>query len=60
MSRIGKKPIQIPQGVKVQLDGLTVRAEGPKGKLSQAVPAGLTPRVTDGTLVIERSGNRTG
>jgi len=56
MSRIGKKPIQIPQGVKVQLDGLTVRAEGPKGKLSQAVPAGLTPRVTDGTLVIERSG----
>ena len=56
MSRIGKKPIPIPQGVKVQLDGLTVRAEGPKGKLSQAVPAGLTPRVTDGTLVIERSG----
>jgi large subunit ribosomal protein L6 len=54
MSRIGKKPIPIPQGVKVQLDGLTVRAEGPKGKLSQAVPAGLTPRVADGTLVIER------
>jgi large subunit ribosomal protein L6 len=56
MSRIGKKPIPIPQGVKIQLDGLTVRAEGPKGKLSQAVPAGLTPKVSDGTLVIERSG----
>ncbi len=56
MSRIGKKPIPIPPGVKVQLDGLTVRAEGPKGKLSQLVPAGLTPRVADGTLVIERSG----
>ena len=42
MSRIGKKPIPIPQGVKVQLDGLTVRAEGPKGKLSQLVPTGLT------------------
>jgi large subunit ribosomal protein L6 len=56
MSRIGKKPIPIPQGVKVQLDGLTVRAEGPKGKLSQMVPAGLTPKVADGTLVIERSG----
>jgi large subunit ribosomal protein L6 len=56
MSRIGKKPIPIPQGVKVQLDGLTVRAEGPKGKLSQTVPAGLTPKVSDGTLVIERSG----
>jgi large subunit ribosomal protein L6 len=56
MSRIGKKPIPIPQGVKVQLDGLTVRAEGPKGKLSQMVPDGLTPKMADGTLVIERSG----
>jgi large subunit ribosomal protein L6 len=56
MSRIGKKPIPIPPGVKVQLDGLTVRAEGPKGKLSQAIPAGLVPRVADGTLVIDRSG----
>ena len=54
MSRIGKKPIPIPQGVKVQLDGLTVRAEGPKGKLSQLVPTGLTPKVADGILVIER------
>jgi large subunit ribosomal protein L6 len=55
MSRVGKKPIPIPQGVKIQLDGMTVRAEGPKGKLSQVVPAGLTPRVADGTLVIERN-----
>ena len=56
MSRIGKQPIKIPQGVKVAVDGNTVRAEGPKGKLSQMVPAGLTPKVADGTLVIERSG----
>jgi large subunit ribosomal protein L6 len=56
MSRIGKKPIPIPPGVKVQLDGMTVRAEGPKGTLSQLVPAGLTPRVADGSLVIERNG----
>ena len=54
MSRIGKQPIPIPQGVKVQVDGSTVRAEGPKGKLSQPVPAGLTPKMADGTLVIER------
>jgi large subunit ribosomal protein L6 len=54
MSRIGKQPIKIPQGVKVAVDGNTVRAEGPKGKLSQPVPAGLTPRMQDGTLVIER------
>jgi large subunit ribosomal protein L6 len=56
MSRIGKQPIRIPQGVKIQVEGLTVRAEGPKGKLAQPVPAGLTPRVADGTIVIERQG----
>jgi large subunit ribosomal protein L6 len=54
MSRIGKQPIRIPQGVKVQVDGTTVRAEGPKGKLTQPVPAGLTPRLDNGTVVIER------
>jgi large subunit ribosomal protein L6 len=54
MSRIGKLPIKIPQGVKVAVEGNTVRAEGPKGKLAQPVPAGLTPKVQDGTLVIER------
>ena len=54
MSRIGKQPIKIPQGVKVQVEGGIVRAEGPKGKLSQPVPAGLVPKMTDGTVVIER------
>jgi large subunit ribosomal protein L6 len=54
MSRIGKQPIKIPQGVKVAVDGNTVRAEGPKGKLSQPVPAGLTPKMQDGAVVIER------
>src|SRR6476646_8415709 len=42
MSRIGKKPISVPQGVKVALDGATVRAEGPKGKLSQSIPSELS------------------
>jgi len=55
MSRIGKQPIPIPQGVKIQVDGATVRAEGPKGKLAQPVPSGLTTRVADGTIVIERA-----
>jgi large subunit ribosomal protein L6 len=34
MSRIGRKPIEIPAGVKVSLDGNTVHVEGPKGKLA--------------------------
>jgi large subunit ribosomal protein L6 len=57
MSRIGKQPIPIPQGVKIQVDGATVRAEGPKGKLAQPVPTGLTTRVADGTIFIERAGD---
>jgi large subunit ribosomal protein L6 len=56
MSRIGKKPIPIPQGVKVHVEGASVRAEGPKGKLAQPVPSGLTARVDGGTLVIGRAG----
>ncbi len=37
MSRIGKKPVQIPEKVKVQLDGSTLAAEGPQGKLTLEV-----------------------
>ena len=57
MSRIGRKPIVIPQGVKVQVDGSTVRAEGPKGKLAQSVPSGLAARVEGNQLLITRSGD---
>ena len=57
MSRIGKKPIPIPQGVKVHVEGATVRAEGPKGKLAQPVPQGLSAKVDNGTLVIGREGD---
>src|SRR6266567_1278824 len=57
MSRIGRQPVSIPQGVKVQIDGATVRAEGPKGKLMQPVPAGLSAKLEGNQLVISRSGD---
>jgi len=57
MSRIGKQPVTIPAGVKVQVEGALVRAEGPKGKLAQPVPTGLTAAVKDGHLVITRGGD---
>ena len=41
MSRIGKQPIDIPQGVSVKVVDRRIMAEGPKGKLSQPVPGGL-------------------
>jgi len=57
MSRIGKQPVNIPQGVKVLVEGATVRAEGPKGKLMQAIPAGLTAKLENNQLVISRIGD---
>ena len=57
MSRIGRKPIVIPQGVKVHVDGATVHAEGPKGKLAQPVPAGLSARVDGNQVLISRQGD---
>src|SRR6266545_8148744 len=54
MSRIGRKPIVIPEGVKVAIDGQTVRAQGPKGNLAQEVPASLSVAVQDNQVVVSR------
>ena len=60
MSRIGKKPIPLPVGVKfkVQEDGKTVLVEGPKGKVSAMLPGGITLVQKDGTLVAERQNDK--
>ncbi len=55
MSRIGKKPITIPQGVKVAISGNTVAVQGPKGKLETRVPGGITVQQQDGHLVALRA-----
>lgn len=55
MSRIGKKPIPIPQGVKVSVEEAVVRAEGPKGKLAQPIPSGVSAALENNQLVISRS-----
>src|SRR6266508_1701938 len=54
MSRIGRKPIVIPEGVKVAIDGQTVRAQRPKGNLAQEVPASLAVAVQDNQVVVSR------
>jgi large subunit ribosomal protein L6 len=54
VSRIGKKPIQIPQGVTVRLDGRRLAAEGPKGTLVQELPAGISAAIDDGSLTLSR------
>jgi large subunit ribosomal protein L6 len=55
MSRIGKKPIAVPQGVKIALEGTTVRAEGPKGRLSQSIPSELSVSMDSNVLTVARS-----
>ena len=55
MSRIGKKPITIPKGVSVKVDTGAVEVQGPKGKLRQSFPAGITFQMSDGSLLAKRS-----
>jgi large subunit ribosomal protein L6 len=55
MSRIGKKPIAIPKGVTVKVDGKTVDVKGPKGQIRQALPPGVTAAVEDGQLVTRKA-----
>jgi large subunit ribosomal protein L6 len=54
MSRIGKKPIPIPQGVTVRLEGSTVVVQGPKGKLDTVLPTGIKVEQKDGNIVAIR------
>jgi large subunit ribosomal protein L6 len=55
MSRVGKKPITIPAGVTVNIDQSALEVKGPKGTLSTPIPAGITFRQEDGSLVAERA-----
>ncbi len=54
MSRIGKKPIPLPKGVTVKIEGNTVAVQGPKGKLDTVVPRGIKVEQQDGHLVALR------
>ncbi len=53
MSRIGKKPIPLPKGVKVQV-GDQLEVTGPKGTLHVPIPSGITVQQADGRLEIKR------
>jgi large subunit ribosomal protein L6 len=54
MSRIGKKPIAIPKGVTIKLEGNVVLIQGPKGKLDTPLPKGIKIEQKDGTLLAVR------
>ncbi len=58
MSRIGKLPIALPEGVEVTIDGLTVTVTGSRGELTQTMPDGVElSRGDDGEVVVTRLGD---
>lgn len=54
MSRTGRKPITLPQGVEVKIDGNVVSVKGPKGQLERAMHQDMIIKMEDNIIVIER------
>ncbi|MEK6587652.1 MAG: 50S ribosomal protein L6 [Chloroflexota bacterium] len=55
MSRVGRMPLAIPEGVEVQIEGQRVRVKGPKGELEQEFRPELTIKEDNGVLLVTRS-----
>ena len=58
MSRIGKRPIEIPAGVTVMVDPGRFTVHGPKGELRQQVPSRMLIKLEEGTLTVARPTER--
>jgi large subunit ribosomal protein L6 len=56
MSRIGQKPIPVPDKVKVAVQGPLINIEGPRGKLKHTLPDGIIARLDGKTLLVEKKG----
>jgi large subunit ribosomal protein L6 len=54
MSRIGKRPIPVPAGVTVTVNGSTVSVKGPRGELSRTLPAEISVTQENGELTVSR------
>jgi large subunit ribosomal protein L6 len=54
MSRIGKKPVDIPQGVDVKLDGNTITVKGPKDTLTMTAHSDMAIKIENNQIIVER------
>jgi len=54
MSRVGKAPISIPEGIEIKIDGNKVSVKGKIGELSETVHSDLSVKMEDGVLTVER------
>jgi large subunit ribosomal protein L6 len=55
MSRLGKQPVTIPSGVKVEINGRNLAFEGPKGRLSFTLPEDTSVEQNENQLVVKRA-----
>lgn len=58
MSKIGKLPVKIPEGVKIDLSDSAIAVSGPKGKLTQAIRKEINVNVEDDAVIVTRSSNQ--
>lgn len=54
MSRVGKKPVALPKGVQIKVEGNTVKVKGPKGELARSFPPPVTIAMEGAELVVAR------
>jgi large subunit ribosomal protein L6 len=54
VSRIGRLPVEVPQGVVVDIKGSYVRVKGPKGQLEHTFPAAMKISLKDGIVTVDR------
>ena len=59
MSRIGKLPVNVPNGVTITLEQSSVKVKGPRGELSHKLPAGITVEKNDNVLNVARASEET-
>ncbi len=58
MSRVGKNPISVPEGVKIVRKERMITLEGPKGTLHHTIPAGIEVTEEDGRIILNRSNDQ--
>lgn len=54
MSRIGKMPVEIPQGIEVNISGNTINVKGPKGTVSRDIHPDIIVKKEDNAIIVER------
>jgi large subunit ribosomal protein L6 len=59
MSRIGKRPVEMPAGVSITIDGSRVTVKGPKGSLSRTLPADIAVKAEGQVVTVERPSDET-